>query len=203
LDLPRCHFDAGYSRDDVESKHGNLEDNFFNLNPGLESRFPIKLVFKPYNTPQLVDIFKLKVAKASGWKLAPECTDAALVKLLTEHKYVFKSGGNHSNARGVETLAARARQFRLEDHGRKVGELDMHDVINALKDMQGIDVIVREAQLPLPARSPPPTAPAAPSAHARAVSVRRQYLDAIFSPDSAQRHSSHLAGCCKVRHDGR
>ncbi len=75
-------------------------DLFIESNPGLESRFKKKLIFKDYNGEQLFRIFKLMV-DSKKMKLSAE----AELKVKTLLKDIYENrGSNFGNGRTVRNL---------------------------------------------------------------------------------------------------
>ena len=71
---------AGYEKE--------LKTQFFSMNPGLERRFPWWFRLEPYNTGELVKIFKYQVDKRK-WKCSEEVTDRWLDGIIGRKKELF------------------------------------------------------------------------------------------------------------------
>jgi stage V sporulation protein K len=79
-------------------------DFFLNMNPGLPSRFPLKIDFPDYTVPQLMQIADLMI-KESQYVFAPQA-ELKLRQHLTEEK--LSGGYNFSNGRYVRNLIEKA-----------------------------------------------------------------------------------------------
>eukprot|EP00035_Acanthoeca_spectabilis_P036676 m.41027 g.41027 ORF g.41027 m.41027 type:complete len:1359 (-) comp8161_c0_seq1:247-4323(-) len=133
---------AGY---DQASAVDNIDKNFFSLNVGLPSRFPVKFIFQPYSIVELVSILKSIVAdvqdQATPWRV--DVTDDELVALFKAHNVseLFKSV-EHSNARGVENLLTEATTIHANNE-LPHGTLIYADIDEGFKKLHGLSVPLR------------------------------------------------------------
>tara|TARA_B100001564_G_C20542075_1_gene624821 strand:+ start:39 stop:965 length:927 start_codon:yes stop_codon:yes gene_type:complete len=72
---------AGYEND--------LQESFFNQNPGLDRRFPWRFKMKHYKGNELKEIFKLQMRK-EGWRIE---SDEKLLELFNKNESVFQNNG--------------------------------------------------------------------------------------------------------------
>lgn len=79
-------------------------DGFLELNPGLRSRFPLKICFPDYSGSELIEIAECMAAKRQ-YKLTPRAS-YKLAFLLEKTKE--RDGDNFGNARAVRNLLERA-----------------------------------------------------------------------------------------------
>jgi len=87
-----------------------LKQCFFNVNPGLDRRFPFKYTLKHYNSNELSKIFEYQLIR-SKWRL--KCVETEkLNELLNENKDLFKyNGGDTENFLMACKLAHSTRMF--------------------------------------------------------------------------------------------
>ena len=89
---------AGYPRE--------IDECFFAYNPGLNSRFPIRFAIDPYNSKELMAIFK-KIVKDNEWSFV----DDLKLDFFKKHYDEFKNYG-----RDMETLFAKCKRA----HSRRI-----------------------------------------------------------------------------------
>eukprot|EP00037_Helgoeca_nana_P011833 m.106405 g.106405 ORF g.106405 m.106405 type:complete len:969 (+) comp21088_c0_seq1:393-3299(+) len=178
----------------------NLDDTFFSADRGLIRRFPT-LQFEEYDVRDLVKIFKIKVKAftagrtGKSWRLA--CSDVALRHLFEKNEFIFRCD-DYANGGGVETLAAKARDYRLLDHTRERGELDLVDIEDGFAELRGDEVNSRAGE-PTP-RGKQPTVPydVMPSEKTRGSGPEPKKLDSSAplpgtTTEKAQPSTAHAA----------
>lgn len=91
-----------------------LEQCFFNVNPGLDRRFPFKYTLDPYESEDLCKIFEHQVRK-SKWGLKDVNYSDTLNSILKQNKDLFKyNGGDTENFLMACKLAHSVRMFGKE-----------------------------------------------------------------------------------------
>lgn len=65
---------------------------FFNINPGLERRFPWRFTVDNYTPEELMEILKVQLVEC-GWKLCDDITDEYITKSISKHIKLFKGNG--------------------------------------------------------------------------------------------------------------
>lgn len=104
-----------------------VQECFFNHNPGLERRFPWKFVIDDYNESELCNIFKTQVN--TGWDIDIE--DAHIIDKIKNNKELFKgNGGDTKNLLDKCKMAHARRTFtESESSPNKKRKLDVQNKI--------------------------------------------------------------------------
>lgn len=98
---------------------------FINTNPGLMSRFPIRLEFKEYSAHDLVHIAR-QMVRERDYALSPDA-EQSLLRLLTDNEgYWHRNAGNARMVRNLLEHAIRRQAVRLS--GRQ-SPLSRHDLM--------------------------------------------------------------------------
>tara|TARA_B100001094_G_scaffold52070_1_gene47612 strand:- start:194 stop:1243 length:1050 start_codon:yes stop_codon:yes gene_type:complete len=117
---------AGYEKE--------LKTQFFSMNPGLERRFPWWFRLEPYNTGELVKIFKYQVDKRK-WKCSEEVTDRWLDGIIGRKKELFSmNGGDTLILMDKSKIAHAQRVFMVNDEERRI--FNCLDIENGLKMLE-------------------------------------------------------------------
>lgn len=112
----------------------NEMDQFLNTNPGLKSRFPIRVDFKDYSVDELMNI-ALKIVSTREYKL----TNEAIHKLKTviTHRNESYNSGNARLVRNIIERAFRKQALRLQ----KKSNISRDDLLELeADDIEGDDV---------------------------------------------------------------
>lgn len=111
---------AGYEK--------QLQECFFNNNPGLDRRFPWKYTLKSYKPPQLSEIYSTMITKR-GWKLKmpKKCKETLNVIFDNNKEYFENNGGDVQNFINACKMAHGRRVF---GGGRKAWKMHItsHDI---------------------------------------------------------------------------
>ncbi|MCR4397824.1 MAG: AAA family ATPase [Firmicutes bacterium] len=87
-------------------------DEFLATNPGLQSRFPIRIDFPDYSAEELVEIVRV-MAGERGFRIAPGAVEALRDRMGFERRRGGPSGGNARLARNVLEEAIRRQSARI------------------------------------------------------------------------------------------
>jgi SpoVK/Ycf46/Vps4 family AAA+-type ATPase len=131
---------AGYEK--------QLQECFFNNNPGLDRRFPWKYTLTTYKPLELVEIYVGMINK-KGWRLkTPKKSKEILAKVFSEHKeYFVNNGGDVQNFINSCKMAHGRRVF---GGGRKAWK--MH--INSWDITKGFEIYKVSKKGSIPSKSP-------------------------------------------------
>ena len=115
-----------------------LDKNFFNINPGLERRFPWRYRLDPYGLDEIVDIF-LTIVKGAQWKLDNDGSTMLKGTFFKYIKYFTNNGGDCETLFYKCKLAYSQRKFNslstdLSSDVTKDPTMKLVDIVNGFKD---------------------------------------------------------------------
>lgn len=120
---------AGYAKE--------MDDCFFSMNRGLESRFPWRFEIEKYSGEELLSIFSLQVLRG-GWTLANDhvVNSAFFVK----NKQYFASAGRDVENFYVKCCIAHAARLFLDGNDRVLSSEDINHAFKLFKEIKELTI---------------------------------------------------------------